>query len=614
MRDLDSRGYITGDFLLVAGDVVANIQLESALVRHRARRAKDKSAVMTMLLREAGPEHRSKPERNRPVFVLAPQTNRCIWYDEMWKTKDRGRYLELDPEFLGEHSEIEVRSDLIDCAIDICTPEVLSLWSENFDFNSIRRGFLRGVLKDYELNGKTFHTHILTSGYAARVRDLRAYDAISRDIITRWTYPLTPDCNLFAGQSYHLGKHQTYLEDGVSLARGSKITRRSMVGQRTSVGIGSTVTDSVLGRGCHIGNHATIRGAYLWADCSVGDGSTIDGAVVADGAAVGRNCTIGVGCLVAANVRIADGVNLPPGTRLTRTGPIPKDAASASAAGAAGDGHTYHSPSSSAGSSPAASPLLGALSRSSSAASLSSLSTLHSQSSPSSRRASSAGERPDAIPGTSPASAIYLPDDDAPPTTKLQRDFVGEATASIHDGLVAHEPADKIRLELVAQRLAADAADRAVRDALVAAFLHRTWTLIDADGMTPATAVKQIWAVEAYGWLLAQMGMFDTGATAAASATGAQDRFVKPDQVAVLRAIEASCAAPGRAKGKEVLLFATREGIEGRWLQIEGIREWWALEGTPAVRGLVKTYVEFLEDEEASSSEEEESSDEEESE
>ena len=44
MRDLDSRGLLVGDFLLVYGDVVSNLPLESALAAHRARRAKDKNA------------------------------------------------------------------------------------------------------------------------------------------------------------------------------------------------------------------------------------------------------------------------------------------------------------------------------------------------------------------------------------------------------------------------------------------------------------------------------------------------------------------------------------------------------------------------------------------
>ena len=70
MRDLDTRGLLVGDFLMVYGDVVSNLPLESALAAHRARRAKDKNAIMTMVLREAGTKHRTKARGTNPVFVI----------------------------------------------------------------------------------------------------------------------------------------------------------------------------------------------------------------------------------------------------------------------------------------------------------------------------------------------------------------------------------------------------------------------------------------------------------------------------------------------------------------------------------------------------------------
>ena len=106
--------------------------------------------------------------------------------------------MSLDPDLIQEHAELEIREDLIDCHIDICTPDVLAQWSDNFDYQTLRNSFLFGVLKDYELNGKTIHTHILTDQYAARVKDMRAYDAISKDVMERWTYPYSPDSNFLS--------------------------------------------------------------------------------------------------------------------------------------------------------------------------------------------------------------------------------------------------------------------------------------------------------------------------------------------------------------------------------------------------------------------------------
>ena len=41
----------------------------------------------------------------------------------------------------------------------------------------------------------------------------------------------------------------------------------------TTVGDGSEITQSVVGRGCTIGTGVTIRGSYLWGDITVEDGT-----------------------------------------------------------------------------------------------------------------------------------------------------------------------------------------------------------------------------------------------------------------------------------------------------------------------------------------------------
>jgi translation initiation factor eIF-2B subunit epsilon len=317
MRDLDSRSLLTGDFLLVYGDVVSNLPLESALAAHRARRATDKNAIMTMVLREAGAAHRTKARGTSPIFVIDPTKDRCLHFEQM-PNRDQTHFLSIDPELLSGHQELDVRQDLIDCGIDICTPDVLALWSDNFDFQAPRKGFLHSVLKDYELNGKTFHTHIVSHHYAARVRNLHAYDSVSKDIVSRWAYPLCPDSNLVQGQSYRLQKGNVYKEQGVILARDCVIGSKTVIGRGTSIGDKSVITNSVIGRHCQIGRNVRIDGAYLWNYASVGDGSTITKSVIANEASIGRKCTIEAGALISYGVAIGEGMTIRGDRRVTR--------------------------------------------------------------------------------------------------------------------------------------------------------------------------------------------------------------------------------------------------------------------------------------------------------
>ena len=316
MRDLDSRHIITGDFLVLSGDVVSNIPLEPALEKHRARRATDKNAIMTMVLRKAGSIHRTKAQGPSPVFILDPNKDRCLHYEEMHSLQDN-KYINIDPDLISSHSEIDLRNDLIDCYIDICTPDVLALWTDSFDYESPRKHFLYGVLKDHELNGKTIHTFIVEEHYAARVRDLQAYDAISKDIVSRWAYPICPDSNLLPGQSYRFQRGNIYMEDGVILARSSLIKRRTVIGQNTSIGDGSIIGNSIVGRRCQIGRNVKIDGAYIWDDVVISDDSDVRRAVIANEAMLGPQCTIEAGALISYGVQLAKGTTVHGTSRIT---------------------------------------------------------------------------------------------------------------------------------------------------------------------------------------------------------------------------------------------------------------------------------------------------------
>ncbi|KAH7382805.1 nucleotide-diphospho-sugar transferase [Cadophora sp. MPI-SDFR-AT-0126] len=317
MRDLDSRDLITGDFLLVHGDLVSNLPIDAALAAHRARRIADKNAIMTMILRSGGlGTHRTKSQGITPVFVIDPTKSRCLHYEEM-NPLQANKYVNIDPELLSDHHELEIRTDLIDCGIDICTPDVLALWAESFDYEVPRRHFLHGVLKDYELNGKTIHTEVVEEHYAARVFNLQSYEAVSKDVLGRWTYPLVPDSNLLAGQSYRFERGGLCKENGVILARTCKVGKRTVIGKDTSIGDGSVVSNSIIGRRCHIGKNVTIHNAYIWDDVVVGDGSTVERAIVASEASVGRNCKVQQGALISYRVRIADNQEVKENSRIT---------------------------------------------------------------------------------------------------------------------------------------------------------------------------------------------------------------------------------------------------------------------------------------------------------
>eukprot|EP00957_Ditylum_brightwellii_P019483 1470210-Ditylum_brightwellii.AAC.1 len=67
MRALDKRNIIQSDpFLLLTGDVIANVDVVPAIAAHKARKKKDNSAIMTMLFKKVGPWNAATNDTSNP--------------------------------------------------------------------------------------------------------------------------------------------------------------------------------------------------------------------------------------------------------------------------------------------------------------------------------------------------------------------------------------------------------------------------------------------------------------------------------------------------------------------------------------------------------------------
>lgn len=111
------------------------------------------------------------------------------------------------------------------------TCQVPSLFQDNFDYGDIRKDFVHGILTS-DLLMKNIYCYTAKDGYAARVKDTKSYDSIrlvvapprlssstysvcSKDILSRWTFPLVPDDNHPGGHSYeHLRGNKYIAADG----------------------------------------------------------------------------------------------------------------------------------------------------------------------------------------------------------------------------------------------------------------------------------------------------------------------------------------------------------------------------------------------------------------
>lgn len=544
MRDLDKRGILANDFLVVYGDVVSNISIESALNEHRARRAKDKNAIMTMVLREGNKDtHRGVGVS--PVFTLDPARKRCLQYDQIRDTdkggdRTHGVLLDEDVLLLSGAEEIDVRHDLIDCGIDICTPDVLMLWSDNFDYEAPRRGFLHSVLKDYELNGKTIHTFIEKEGYGNRVRDLRGYDRISRDVLSRRTWPICPDGAFGAESNCRLYKGNIFRDEEVKIAKSATIGKKTALGRGSVIGARTRVEGSVIGRNCTIGDDCVITGAYLWDNITIHDGTHIGKAIIASDSTVGKGCSIEDGTLVSFGTHVPEKTATKQRQRLVRS---TKDSTPVD----------FNSgPDADSDIDDSASLLPQQMRRTASASSISTLSSSR-----------SASPEPTHHRTTSSNSVTSINSDpSAPRGGGSESSFHTEAVASIYDSLLRGDDPANINLELQAQRLALNASEHAVRKAVVSALVsyvvHVREEQKAGKGQGKGTSVREI--LKHNGDLVRRV-VFDL------------DSDDKPDQVDLLLLMQRELA--GKKEGEVVMLSLCNGLYAEDLVQGEALVQWW---------------------------------------
>ena len=284
---------IQGDFVLVSGDTVSNMPLADLIQQHRDRKKKDEKAIMTMVFKK---QSRLGIGSDQLFVAVDPLTKQLLHYEEC---NSRGGDFCLDKSLLDS---TVLCSDMQDCYIDICSPEVLSLFEDNFDYQHMRRHFVNGLLVDDIMGYKIFTHEIQSSCYAARIDNLRSYDTVSKDIIQRWTYPYVPNIDFSGNRPVKLGRRGIYRASDAVQSHTADVGASTVIGYGTKIGNGGKIYNSVIGNGCCIGSNVVIQGSYIWNNVTIEDGCEIRNAIVCDGVKVRAGAVLQPGVVLSFSV------------------------------------------------------------------------------------------------------------------------------------------------------------------------------------------------------------------------------------------------------------------------------------------------------------------------
>lgn len=351
MRELDAHQIITTDFILMHADAVGNMDLAAVVEAHKQRRRADRNAIMTICTMPVGHRSRARPLGDLSVFALAPSTSQLLHYTAV-PAIPRKPMLKLPLELFddesamglsGKGAEMDVRNDLVDCGVDVCSIDVPPLFTENFDYQSLRREFVQGILTSDLLEAKIF-VHVAPpanasstssgipwdassnglhgspaygEGYMLRASGPAAYDVVCNDVMTGWTYPYTPRLGLPDGTVYTRLSSLRFLGAGATCAMSGRIGLRSVLGAETRLEDDAEVSHVMIGARVTIGARSKVHHAYIWDDVRIGTGCDIAGCMIGHNVTILDNVRIPKGSVIAQGVTIGPEVDLPRGARVS---------------------------------------------------------------------------------------------------------------------------------------------------------------------------------------------------------------------------------------------------------------------------------------------------------
>ncbi len=144
---------------------------------------------------------------------------------------------------------------------------------------------------------ETVGTSTYGRGYAARVKSPADYDAISRDVIGQWTYPLGPAGYLPGGQRYNPRSGLRFLGDNVVLSRTCQLGTHTLVGSQSEIGDKASLQQFCLGSNVKVASRTASRVLYLgqrFHRCRLQHRSSIVGknVKILDGVKLNKGCII----------------------------------------------------------------------------------------------------------------------------------------------------------------------------------------------------------------------------------------------------------------------------------------------------------------------------------
>lgn len=314
LRDIDGRSDIRpqDDFLIVRSGAVFNMDVMRLVKEHKERRVKDRNWLLTSVFRRG-----TAGAPSGLVIAVESGSGTLIKFDERCTS---GVSLDVKASNAGLENggSVEICSDVVDVGLDVCAPDLLVEFKDNFDFDRVR-ALTREKLEsgDAETLGNRMYAHFTNSArgeYASRIDTLAALAQTTADVFNGWMHPVSLGTVAAPHQVHHF-EPDVFFCPSVEPGCATKLSaqayvakqwsgRNSVIGRNASIGEGARIWNSVIGDGVAIGKGAVIDNSIVCNNSTVEPNAVIDQCVLSEKSVVRKGSKLPSNCFLDSGVVI----------------------------------------------------------------------------------------------------------------------------------------------------------------------------------------------------------------------------------------------------------------------------------------------------------------------
>jgi translation initiation factor eIF-2B subunit epsilon len=304
LRKVNSEKLITSDFVLIRGLVIANFDLEDAFNFHVEKKKADPYVILTSIMKEYKNDKYIKTKYDESFLIVNKQTKQILQYESIqcgndFTVNDNVKLTLSKPknEFdIPIANQYQVKSLLIDTFIDICAPDVLNHFSENFDYHSIRDDLIKNIIVNEIFSDKFMLYELRPDQYSAVARNFESYLKINSEIVNRWAHPIVIE-NMNLPEklkiAFKVNVGNTYFDgSNIKMGKNSKYNNSNVFGSDSKIGENTEIFNSVLGKNVIIGKNSYLKNCVILQGAEISDNCNIENSIIGKNTFIEENLKI----------------------------------------------------------------------------------------------------------------------------------------------------------------------------------------------------------------------------------------------------------------------------------------------------------------------------------